>query len=150
MDSISLREENYRSCFSPNLLPAAHEWCFRRFDSSIRRQCSIIVVDNTNSRLCEYRRYINRCNGTNYIVVVLEIVCHNRQLVRAFHQRNTHGGVCVHFSNHPIPLLFSHQQLLFWLVRFHSHPTVPFSTMTRMFDRWEFDPHAIRVTPFFN
>ena len=93
IDSSATREKNYQLCFSPDLLPAAHEQCFTRFDQAIRHECPIIVVDNTNSRLCEYQRYLNRCRGTKYAVVVIEILPIDQHSVHAFHHRNIHKGM---------------------------------------------------------
>lgn len=73
--------------FDPALLGKAHNECYRKFLRAIEDGKSV-VVDNTNTTLKEFRRYIKAAMDSGYIIRVIRIP---EMDVDTCTERNTHG-----------------------------------------------------------
>jgi predicted kinase len=55
-------------------LGRAHDWCLNTFNEALRRNDSSIVVDNTNTKLREFKRYRDEALMYGYEVNVVRLV----------------------------------------------------------------------------
>ena len=114
-DELAERQgKTYTEVFDPSLLYEAHQQCWRDFMMAIAANAEF-VVDNTNTRLAEYKNYVLMAKlfGEDYECEIIEIECPDTRTLNKFHARGTHG--------------------------------VPKETMRAMRNRWEEDPRAIKV-----
>ena len=76
--------------FDKEKLQSAHDFCL---DSSNRHMLNLhkVVIDNTNSKLSEYEKYINLANTYNYNYCVVEIICNNTNQALIFSKRSGHN-----------------------------------------------------------
>ena len=113
-DKAREQKSTYTKVFDPRELLDAHENCKRDFMIALCAG-SDIVIDNTNTRLAEYKNYMLMADlfGEDYDIEIIETPCPDLETVKKYHERNTHG--------------------------------VPYQTMCDMFARWEPDPRARSV-----
>lgn len=64
--------------FDKEKLGMAHQYCYELCKKYIGEKCELIVIDNTNSTLSEYKKYIDLASQHEYVPIVLEIYCANR------------------------------------------------------------------------
>eukprot|EP00731_Ephydatia_muelleri_P030419 Em0021g942a len=77
--------------FATHLLPKAHAHCLGRFVHALTEGKRLLVVDNTNSKLWEYRVYVFICEVLGLKCHVLEIPCEHPSITNMFCSRNVHG-----------------------------------------------------------
>ena len=77
--------------FATHLLPKAHAHCLGKFVRALSERKKVVVVDNTNSKLWEYRVYVFVCEVLGLKCHVLEIPCEYPSLTAMFCSRNVHG-----------------------------------------------------------
>ena len=77
--------------FSTQLLPVAHTQCLELFLQALDEGKGLIVVDNTNSKMWEYRiyRYLSSILGCKFYV--LEVPCPSVRTLESFRSRNQHN-----------------------------------------------------------
>lgn len=68
-------ERNGTYQFDATKLKAAHDDCFRRFQTGIAKNEPLIVIDNTNTRKWELERYYDAAVQAGYDVTVVRLVC---------------------------------------------------------------------------
>ena len=85
-DDFFMRDGKY--VFNPEKLPLYHDLNFKAFQASLVLGVNPIVVDNTNTRKWEYKKYQDAAAEAGYQVEVISIP-HPDPKVAA--QRNTHG-----------------------------------------------------------
>lgn len=78
-------EGNYK--FNPTRLGAAHESCRRSFKAALDRGQELIVVDNTNTTLREFKPYVDLARERGYDVEVIRI----ETPLEVAAARNVHG-----------------------------------------------------------
>lgn len=83
-DNYFLNDGVYK--FDPVKIKLAHEDCYKRFDLALRSGESVIV-DNTNTRIWEMQKYINRANECGARVTVYRMDTDLETCLR----RQTHG-----------------------------------------------------------
>ena len=88
-DDYFMEGDSYR--FNPDLLPKAHSYCLNQFLISLASKKELIVVDNTNSKLWEYRIYIHLCKILGCSCHVLEVSCPNATVAEMYRSRNVHN-----------------------------------------------------------
>lgn len=76
--------------FSPELLKNAHNYCYDKARKYMEDNTDKIVIDNTNSRISEYNKYIELALEFSYKIVILEIYCPDRKHVKIFSSRSIH------------------------------------------------------------
>lgn len=76
--------------FSHGSLSEAHSQCFENFLHAINDGKEVVVVDNTNSMMWEYRNYIYLCELLGIQHHILEIPHPNQQIISAYSARNLH------------------------------------------------------------
>jgi predicted kinase len=59
--------------FDPKKLGAAHADCLEKFKQAIRRHVPEIVVDNTNTQLWEFSKYVEFAKENGYVVTVVRL-----------------------------------------------------------------------------
>ena len=74
-----------------NKIDSAHEFCYNKVKSSLKDKINFIVVDNTNTRLNEFLKYIELAKTFNYEIIVLEIYCKNKEQAILFSKRGSHA-----------------------------------------------------------
>ena len=75
--------------FSKDDLGKAHEFCYDRCREALESNRSAIV-DNTNSRLSEYQKYLDLADEFDVEYQIIEVVCRDREQGRIFSERTTH------------------------------------------------------------
>ena len=88
-DSYFMEGERYK--FNPSSLPQAHSYCLELFLDALGSGKELIVIDNTNSKLWEYRLYIYLCELLGHTYHILETPCPNELLSAKFCSRNVHN-----------------------------------------------------------
>ena len=73
--------------FNPKLLGKAHDSCFNTFEAAMGSNKPVIVIDNTNTTLREFKRYVESAQKRGYAVKVVRLVVD--PAIAA--QRNVHG-----------------------------------------------------------
>lgn len=86
-DNFFYKESVYQ--FDPTKLPAAHDWCLRRFLSATHRREPLIVVDNTNIRMFEIAPYYR----------IAECLCYDVEIVQFL----ANPATCTNTHNVPLP-----------------------------------------------
>ena len=83
--------EGDRYTFATHLLPKAHAHCLGTFVHALTQGKRLVVVDNTNSKLWEYRVYTYICEVLGLRCHVLEIPCSYPAITYMFCSRNVHN-----------------------------------------------------------
>jgi RNA ligase/3'-5' exonuclease/Prim-pol 4/R3H domain len=97
--------EIYRSCFSERLLPAAHDDCFARFEAALYDDSvRTVMVDNTNSALTHYGRYVDAARRRGIAADVLELVCASAEQLEGAGRR----------ARHRVPMQVRHRMWSQW------------------------------------
>ena len=86
---ISVR--SYEYVFDASKLQERHDANFAAFKSSVNRGLPVIVVDNTNTTVAEYRRYLDYARSFHYKVIIETIGGTRPEDVRTYISRNVHG-----------------------------------------------------------
>jgi len=73
--------------FDPSKLGKAHGWCFGQFELALRRGDLEVVLDNTNTKLWEFEKYIAKAAEYGYTVKVVRLKV-DPKIAAA---RNVHG-----------------------------------------------------------
>jgi predicted kinase len=76
--------------FDKDKLSIAHSECYTKALNGIKDGMSKIIIDNTNSRLSEYKKYIELAKDNGYQIVILEIYCHDKKEAIKFATRSKH------------------------------------------------------------
>ena len=79
------RDGSYK--FDPTKLGKAHNWCFEVFEAACASGRLSIVLDNTNTMLKEFKRYIDVAKTRGYKVNVIRLVVDPKVAAK----RNVHG-----------------------------------------------------------
>lgn len=86
-DHYFITDKGYK--FDERKLGLAHQSCLDRARESMEAGLNVII-DNTNSRLNEYRKYIELANELGYEVAVIELLCRTRDEAEAMGHRTVH------------------------------------------------------------
>jgi 2'-5' RNA ligase/predicted kinase/uncharacterized protein (UPF0248 family) len=76
--------------FDRDLLPEAHLHCLEQFLQALQDGTELIVIDNTNSMLWEYRNYVSLCDVFGLQYHILEIPHPNQGTIDMYCTRNRH------------------------------------------------------------
>ena len=76
--------------FDKKLLGKAHDFCYNTCLERFHQEVGTVVIDNTNSTLSEYKKYISAASMLDYISIVLEIKCINRITAEQIVKRSVH------------------------------------------------------------
>jgi len=76
--------------FDKKKLEEAHKWNFGRFKEAIKKNLSLIIIDNSNIKLFHFWQYIDYSQRNNYRVSILTLH-HNDVSDRELEQRTPHG-----------------------------------------------------------
>lgn len=77
--------------FNENELSNAHNYCYNLCVEYLHNKKNTIIIDNTNSTLKEFKKYIDAGNSYNYMIIVLELKCNNTEQAIKFNERCVHG-----------------------------------------------------------
>ncbi len=77
--------------FIPSLLPKAHSQCYDSFLQALIDGKEVVIIDNTNSMMWEYRNYIYLCQLFGIKCNVLEIPHPDPHIIDTYCSRNLHG-----------------------------------------------------------
>lgn len=84
-DLFFLKDGVYQ--FDATKLGNAHSWCFRQFEAALQRGDDSVVVDNTNTKLWEFKNYVQAAAKYGYEVKVVRLTVD----VAVAAARNLHG-----------------------------------------------------------
>ena len=87
-DDYFTQSDHYN--FVQGSLPEAHSQCYENFLQALIDGKKLVVIDNTNSMLWEYRNYTYLCKLLDIQCHVLEIPHPNQQVVSGYCDRNQH------------------------------------------------------------
>jgi predicted kinase len=76
--------------FESEKLQKAHDYCYGQVEKYMNHDEHIIIVDNTNTRLVEYKKYVELAEVYEYNVIILEIFCSDKKEAEYFAKRNSH------------------------------------------------------------
>ena len=76
--------------FEKDELKKAHDFCYNTCVEYLHNRKDTVIIDNTNSTLKEYKKYIDAGNCFGYMVIILEIYCANTECAISFNKRCTH------------------------------------------------------------
>ena len=76
--------------FNPRFIGDAHRWCYNTFTLKVTRGINLVIVDNTNTQLWEYKRYVDFAEEAGYEVEIEAIVPDNSK-IEEWHARCIHG-----------------------------------------------------------
>lgn len=65
----------------------AHSYCWDVFEDAIHRKVALIVVDNTNVKVRDFRRYVDAAKAAGYLVEIVRLECS----VETATKRGIHG-----------------------------------------------------------
>lgn len=88
-DDYFVNDGEYK--FNKDKLDLAHSNCFKLFCNAIDNKINTIIIDNTNSRLSEYKKYIDFSKLRGYVPIVIEIYCKDRNQAVKFSRLGTHN-----------------------------------------------------------
>ena len=74
-----------------NKIDLAHDYCLNKVIQSVKTKVKFVIVDNTNTKLNEFAKYIELAKIYNYTVIILEIYCKNKEQVVSFCKRGLHS-----------------------------------------------------------
>lgn len=77
--------------FDPVVAFKAHQHCLIKFLEALAGGKKLVIIDNTNSQMWEYRIYTFLCEVLGYRCHVLEIPCPSPALAERFRCRNQHN-----------------------------------------------------------
>lgn len=106
--------ESGRYSFNPKLLGRAHTTCFDSFKTVLNQRVSVIVVDNTNTKVWEMKKYIDAALEAGYNVRVEELRARDDSDIKRFHNRGLHN----------VPLDKMRQMHARWEQLMMEHPSV--------------------------
>lgn len=78
------------SVYDATKLNRAHLYCRANFLLAVKAGCAVIV-DNTGSRIWEYKEYVHHATFHGYEVRIVEMVHDSFEDLVMFHERNVHG-----------------------------------------------------------
>lgn len=70
-DKFFMRDGDYK--FDPKQLGNAHSWCFRQFEAALQQGVDEVVLDNTNTKLWEFEKYVAAAEKYGYAVTVVRL-----------------------------------------------------------------------------
>lgn len=73
--------------FDASKLGQAHQWCFSQFEAALQRGVENVVVDNTNTKLWEFKNYVAAAAKYGYTVQVVRLTVDPKVAAA----RNVHG-----------------------------------------------------------
>jgi hypothetical protein len=82
--------DNGEYIYDKNKLSDAHDNCFRKAVSLMKSHCNVIV-DNTNSKLNDYKKYVDLVSKFSYKLFIIELYCETRAHAVQFAKRNQHS-----------------------------------------------------------
>lgn len=88
-DSFFMKNGKYE--FNPKLLGVFHQKNFHAFESSLKKNLSCVVVDNTNIRPRDRRPYREAALAAGYSVEEIVIGEFTPEAIKLYAKRNTHG-----------------------------------------------------------
>ena len=99
----------YSQVFSKDKLKDAHQYCWETFKQAVEevqygKKINRIVLDNTNSRKCEYEKYLKYAVDKGLTFVVIEVACSGPFQVSTFCKR----------SKHKVPHKVAHHMFTRW------------------------------------
>jgi predicted kinase len=77
--------------FDPKELPAAHMWCFSKARQAMLADYEQIVIDNTNTRQQEFKKYLDLAVEFEYEVAIEMVGSLYPVALQMYAQRNVHG-----------------------------------------------------------
>ena len=85
-------EEEREYVFNPVTAYKAHQHVLHQFLSSLANGVKLVIIDNTNTQLWEYRIYTHICDVLGYPYHILEIpFLSSSNLAELYRSRNVHG-----------------------------------------------------------
>lgn len=72
-DNFFMRDGEYK--FDIRLIGAAHAWCFETFVRALGVKCPLVVVDNTNVKARDMKRYVETARAAGYEVEIVKVLC---------------------------------------------------------------------------
>lgn len=87
-DNYFVKDGEYK--FNKEQLDYAHRACFGFFCNALDKKINTIIVDNTNSKLLEYKKYVDLAKLRGYVPIVLEIYCKDRNQAVKFSRLGAH------------------------------------------------------------
>jgi len=82
------KDGNYN--FDDSKLTDAHTYCYNMVNKYITEGVNTIIIDNTNSTLNEYKKYLELAEKFGYSPVILEIYCKDKEQSKLFASRSSH------------------------------------------------------------
>ena len=76
--------------FNPRSLPKAHAKCCESFLQAVKDEKKVVIVDNTNSMIWEYKLYIYLCKLLGIEYHILEIPHPSHDIASKYSSRNLH------------------------------------------------------------
>lgn len=64
----------------------AHEACFAKFRSALEGGAPYVIVDNTNTQMWEYVKFLQLAQEKSYPTRVVEIECQDEATVHMFNE----------------------------------------------------------------
>jgi len=69
--------------WNPKYLRQAHEWCYNNFRTALTKEAEYVILDNTNTRLREFEKYIRLAKVWEYDIKVIRFECSLRECAKA-------------------------------------------------------------------
>lgn len=76
--------------FNKDKLNDAHDYCYNLAKEGVMNGAETVIIDNTNSRLSEYKKYVELAKEHNYDTKIYEIFCENKEQAIKFANRSIH------------------------------------------------------------
>ena len=76
--------------FDVKKLGESHQYCMQKFLNAVVLEAPEIVVDNTHSRLWEYKNYVTLAEIHGYDVFIREVICSDKETLKWVIERQTH------------------------------------------------------------
>lgn len=77
--------------FDQTMLNHAHACCYNICVEYLHKKCPTVIIDNTNSTLKEYKKYIEAGNCFEYTIIVLQISAETNDMAKEFITRSCHN-----------------------------------------------------------
>ena len=77
--------------FDASKLPDAHGQCLKTFKIAINNDVDYVIVDNTNTQLWEFQKYVEYAEKRGYHIEIIDLFKENKASVEELAARNVHG-----------------------------------------------------------
>lgn len=72
-DNFFMKDGRYN--FNIKQIGLAHDYCFRTFTKAMKDKAPLVVVDNTNVKARDMKRYVDGALAEGYTVEIVKVVC---------------------------------------------------------------------------